>query len=229
MDSRDFCFPPEHRSRQLLEQAWFADQGYAFQRAMYDCGSALAEELFHELGGVHARVCVMAPAEDADGIAKGVSDYLVSKGIEVRLMCLWSRVEKVYEGGMNVAPVLRTFAEPGFAESEVLVAVQSFLGDGTVLKTNVTAALQLFVPDSIQVLAPAMHAGLRAEMLPQFPKEIGQRFNFHTFVYDHELDRKTGELKPGIGGLAHDRFGLSEDKPYLDFPLSVLEILQRDV
>lgn len=109
------------------------------------------------------------------------------------------------------------------------MAVQSFLGDGTILKTNVTAALQRFSPSNIQVLAPAMHTGLKAALLPQFPAALGPRFKFHTFVYDEDLDRETGELKPGIGGIGHERFGLPADKPYLGFPLSVLEILQRDV
>lgn len=98
MDSRDFCFPITHPSRRLLESAWFAEQGFAFQRAMYDCGVALAEAMLPSLGEAPGRICMLTQAEDADGIAKGVRDALEAKGIEVRLMCLWSRVDKVYEG-----------------------------------------------------------------------------------------------------------------------------------
>ena len=227
MDSRAFCFPQSHPSHRLLEEAWFAEPGFAFQRAMHDCGMALGELFLSRLGVVPDRICVMAPAEDADGIAKGVCDFLQSKGVEVRLLCLWSRVERLYEEGINVAPILRTFAEPGFDDSEVLVAVQAFVADGTILKTNITAALQHFTPSKIHVLSPALHTGLKGELLPQFPAALSERFEFHTFVYDTDLDRDTGELKPGIGGRGYERYGLPQGKPYLDFPLSVLEILQR--
>lgn len=227
MDSRAFCFPQSHPSHRLLEEAWFAEPGFAFQRAMHDCGVALGEVMLSGLATVPTRMCVMAPAEDADGIARGVCEYLKSKGVEVRLLCFWSRVERLYEEGVNVAPILRTFAEPGFEESELLVAVQSFVGDGTVLKTNITAAFQHFNPSKIHVLAPALHVELKADLLPQFPASLSDGFDFHTFVYDSELDRDTGELKPGIGGHGYERHGLPAGKPYLDFPLSVLEILQR--
>lgn len=227
MDSRAFCFPLSHTSHRLLEEAWFAEPGFAFQRAMHGCGLALAEVMLSRLEVVPARMCIMTPAEDADGIARGVRDYLESKGIEVRLLCLWSQVEKLYEDGINVAPILRTFAEPGFEDSEQLVAVQSFIGDGTVLKTNITAAYQHLSPGKIHVLAPAMHADLKADLTPQFPAGTVDSFEFHTFVFDADLDRETGELKPGIGGRGYERFGLPHGKPYLDFPLSVLEILQR--
>lgn len=229
MDSRAFCFPQSHPSRRLLEEAWFAEPGFAFQRAMHECGVSLGEVMFSRLAVVPTRVCVTAPAEDADGIARGVCEYLQSKGVEVRLLCLWSRVERIYEEGINVAPILRTFAEPGFDESEILVAVQSFVADGTILKTNITAAFQHFRPSKVHVLAPALYKDLQAELIPQFPAELAGAFEFHTFAYDNVLDRDTGELKPGIGGRGYERYGLPPGRPYLDFPLSVLEILQRTV
>lgn len=227
MDSRAFCFPPSHPSRGLLDQALNAAPGFAFQRAMYDCGLGLGEALYMSLDFVPGRMCIMTQAEDADGIAKGVSDYLQSKGVEVRLMCLWSRVERLYEEGVNVAPILRTFAEPGFDESEALVAVQAFVGDGTILKTNIAATYSRFKPLKVHVLAPVMHTETQSYLLTQFPAHMEDVFKFHAFAHDSDLECDTCELKPGIGGHGNERYGLAKGKPYLDFPLSVLEILQR--
>jgi hypothetical protein len=225
-DARAYCFPREHVSHRLLENAWFAEPGPAFCQAMYECGEALAVVLLESLQERPKKVCVMTPGIDADGIAKGVIDHLKANGIETYLLCLWNQLSIPFVDGVPVAPILRKYAQDGYLECDQWVAVQSFIGDATVLKTNITAHWGWLKPPLIQVLAPAMHAGLKETLRPQFPKEVNDRFRFHTFVHDSDLDPVTGELKPGIGGLPEERFNLPKDKTYLGFPLSVIELMQ---
>jgi hypothetical protein len=227
MDSRAFCFPPDHHSRRLLESAWFAKPGAAFQREMYECGRELGSIFLASNSAHPASVCVLTQAEDADGIAHGLITYLEEKGVRTRLVCLWNRVERVYEEGISVAPILRNFREPGFQECEQLLAVQSSIGDGAVLKTNITYALQSLDPSKIHVLAPAMHKDTQVDLLSQFPADEMGRYEFHTFVYDDLLIRETGELVPGIGEVGCERYGLPKGKQYLDFPMAVMDALHR--
>jgi hypothetical protein len=226
IESRAFCFPRDHVSHQLLESAWFAEPGPAFIKVMYDCGQALAQVLLESLQDVPKSICVMSQAIDADGIAKGVSDFLVAQGVQVRHVCLWNQMSIRFEGGEEIAPILRSYTEAGYTECEQLVAVQSFLGLGTVLKTNITANFARIEPELIHVLAPAMPSSLQDSLRPQFPASINERFRYHTFVYDSDLDTTTGELRPGIGGLPAERMGLHKDTTYLGFPLSVVDLMK---
>jgi hypothetical protein len=210
-----------------LEAAWFAEPGPAFIKVMYDCGQALAKVLLESLQTVPKSICVMSPAVDADGIAKGLSDFLVAQGVQVRHLCLWNQMCIRFEGGEEIAPILRSYTEEGYEACEQLVAVQSFLGLGTVLKTNITANLDRINPELIHVLAPAMPSSLQASLKPQFTASINERMRFHTFVYDTDLDVTTGELKPGIGGLPAQRMGLLKDTTYLGFPVSVVDLMKR--
>lgn len=226
MNSRVFCFPEAHDSRRLLNNVLHAQRGAAFQKEMYDCGQALAAEVLVRIGKTPGQICVMTPAEDADGIAKGVVDHLQSFGIEVRLLCLWNHPVKVFEEGIQVAPILRTYSAPGFDESEHLIAAQCVVGDPTVLKTNLTAHMQKIDPQQVHVLAPTMSAEVKNRLRSEFPASLYERFQFHAFAYDKELDEVTGELKPGIGGAVTERLGLPAGRPYLGFPLSVMDALR---
>lgn len=225
-EPRAFCFPLGHISHRLLENARFADPGLPFNVVMYDCGQALAVSLMESFQDAPKKVCVMTPAEDADGITKGLTDHLQSHGIQVHLLCLWNHLSRPFVGGEMVAPILRTFTQDGYNECDQLVAVQSFLGDGTVLKTNITAHFDKLKPQLVHVLAPAMHTMLKPTLSRQFPEGISERFRFHTFVYDSDLDAATGELKPGIGGLPAERMNLQRSTTYRGFPHSVIELMQ---
>lgn len=226
MESRVFRFPSGHISHELLEKAASAEAGMAFQREMYACGQELGAMLSDRSPEGFKKVCIVTSALDADGLARGVADFLKAAGIEVKLLCYWSHPEKVYDAGVTVAPILRAFEEPGVDQCGHLVAVQSIAGDIATIKTNITAALQLLTPKSIQVLSPVLHADFRKSLLKQFPESMNCLFDFHDFAEDAELNAETGELKPGLGGLEMARMGLPAGKPYLGFPLSVMELLQ---
>jgi hypothetical protein len=225
-EPREFCFPLGHISHRLLENAWFAEPGPAFSEVMYDCGQALAAILLESLQEAPRKVCVMTPAEDADGIAKGVVDHLKGHGVDAYLLCLWNQLSTPFVGGEMVAPILRKYAQDGYDECDQLIAVQSFLGDSTVLKTNITAHFDKLKPQVVHVLAPAMHTKLQETLNRQFPESIHERFRFYTFVYDSDLDAATGELRPGIGGLPAERMNHQRHTSYRGFPHSVIELMQ---
>ncbi|WP_179054996.1 hypothetical protein [Pseudomonas umsongensis] len=211
--TRSLAYPDDARATAMLSGLVSVESGAAYQKLMYDIGALLAEKLLAEKKLQASRkVCLVSTVEDADFLSRGIYDVLKNSGLHMYFICMWNQREKVYEGGVTVAPIIRTFEQPGFEECDEMIVVKSIISGSCVVKTNITALFNRMQPKKIHVVAPVMHKDSEKNLLKEFPANYSQKFDFQFFAKDSFRDDATGEIKPGIGGNVYQRLGFSDQR-----------------
>lgn len=208
---RTWAYPNEQRSIDMLSS--LLDTSHtpkAYQDTMYHIGRLLAEKLYeeHKISS-KSKVCIVSTVEDADFLSKGVYDALSEKGQELYFVCVWNQRERMYDGGITVAPIIRKFAQPGYENAEEMIVVKSIISGSCVVKTNITALLDKIRPKKIHVVSPVMHVDSARKLLKEFPSNYSELFDFEFLAKDRERDNSTGEVKPGVGGNVYERLGFT--------------------
>jgi hypothetical protein len=209
--TRSLAYPSDARATAMLDGLVNVESGVAYQSLMYDIGTLLADKLLAENKfEMESKVCLVSTVEDADFLSKGIYDVLKRAGLDLYFICMWNQREKVFAGGVTVAPIIRSFEQPGFEECEEMIVVKSIISGSCVVKTNITALFNRVQPRRILVVAPVMHKDSEKNLLKEFPASYSRKFDFKFFAKDSFRDDTTGEIKPGIGGNVYQRLGFSD-------------------
>ncbi|MBF8787643.1 MULTISPECIES: hypothetical protein [Pseudomonas] len=211
--TRSLAYPDDARATAMLDGLVSVESGAAYQKLMYDIGALLAEKLLAEKKlETSSKICLVSTVEDADFLSKGIYDVLKGRGFNMFFICMWNQREKVFDGGVTVAPIIRTFEQPGFEECDEMIVVKSIISGSCVVKTNITALFGKVQPEKIHVVAPVMHADSEKNLLKEFPATYSRKFDFQFFAKDSFRDNSTGEIKPGIGGNVYQRLGFADQR-----------------
>ncbi|WP_024666715.1 hypothetical protein [Pseudomonas syringae] len=208
---RTWAYPNEQRGIDMLSSLLDASHPpKTYQEIMYRIGRFLAEKLYqeHKISS-RSKVCIVSTVEDADFLSKGVYDILSEKGQEIYFVCLWNQRERMYDGGVTVAPIIRKFAQPGYESAEEMIVVKSIISGSCVVKTNITALFDKIHPKKIHVVSPVMHEDSARKLLKEFPSNYAELFDFEFLAKDSERNNITGEVSPGIGGNVYERLGFA--------------------
>jgi hypothetical protein len=211
--SRVWAYPEDMHAREMLGRLIDAPSGVDYQHAMYDIGGLLAEKLYEQNKlDRGSKICIVSTVEDADFLSRGVYDYLKAKDFSLFFVCMWNQRERVFDGGITVAPIIRSFEQRGYENCDEMIVVKSIISGSCVVKTNITALFSKISPKKIHVVSPVMHEDSEKNLLKEFPKEYSGLFDFQFFAKDNFRDMNTGEIKPGIGGNVYQRLGFDDQK-----------------
>lgn len=153
------------------------------------------------------KISVACTVEDADNLSKGIIDTLEKNGRQVLLTVFWNkRIKPNKENNISVAPILRSFHEPGYKEPRILIVIKSIIANSCVVRTNLTNLVQAFEPDRIFVVAPVLLSGAIKNLQSEFDDHISRKFEFLYFAEDDEKS-DDGMVIPGVGGDVYKRLG----------------------
>jgi len=216
---RALAYPDEIRSSNMLNHLLDTSRPpKEYQDTMYNIGRILGDKLVKE-NKVNStqKICIISTVEDADFLSKGVYDFLQEKNFSLFFVCLWNQRERMYEGGITVAPIIRKFAQPGYETADEMIVVKSIISGSCVVKTNITALFDKIRPKKIHIVSPVMHVDSDKKLLQEFPRNYSSIFDFEFLAKDKFRDNKTGEVLPGVGGNVYERLGFSGQKDKNDY------------
>lgn len=199
----------------------------SYRQAMRTIGKELGKSILTSLpvGALkNHQVLLACTVEDADFLAKGVIDYFEEHGYSsnLKLACFWN--ERSDDTKINIAPITKQYVESLQDRSPIVVVLKSIISGTCVVKTNLSKLISITRPDRILVAAPVMLAGAEKKLSTTFPKYISDKFQFLTFREDHEQDKTTGNVVPGIGGDVYIRYGFGgKDRKNRHIPAIVKE------
>lgn len=185
----------------------------AYRNAMYELGQHLASGVMKEAGDITSDdkdVCVVCTVEDADFLAKGVLNGLLSGGIpstRLHLQCFWN--EKVRDEKISLSPISRQYVEEFKSKNLTYVIVKSIISGACVVKTNLTRALSTRPDADVFVASPVLLDGAQTRLGEEFPHQISDRFKYVWFATDYE--KKGEDVIPGIGGSVYERLSLGDE------------------
>lgn len=202
-------------ARQALQALLSAGQSKNtrdYQLQMERLGFLLGKSMGDDESLVSAKtVLVVSTAEDADYLAKGVIKALKEK-FDVKFAIFWNNHYSIKDG--SVAPVVNTYYEPGYGDSDALVIVKSVISGSCVVKTNLMRLMstkESLLSNSIHVVAPVIHESAKQKLRGEFPSFISSKFKFTYFAKD-KIRTSNGDVVPGIGGQVYELLGL-KDQP----------------
>jgi hypothetical protein len=181
-----------------------------YRRQMREIGRHLADGILSSMpASPQSDLCVVCTVEDADFLAKGVIDALETAGFgeRVRLVCLWN--ERIRSESISISPIIKQYREDFEKDGTTFLVVKSIISGGCVVKTNLTRMLSSGTPGRIYVASPVMLDGVEEHLRDEFPKYIGDRFQFVHFSTHFEKDGEN--VVPGIGGSVYELLGLGDE------------------
>lgn len=198
---------------QALLSAGKRKNTYDYQLQMEKLGFLLGKSMRDGESLASAKtVLVVSTAEDADYLANGVIKALKEK-FDVKFAVFWNNHYSL-ENKTSIAPVVNTYYEPGYEESNALVIVKSVISGSCVVKTNLMRLMSVkesLLNNSIHVVAPVIHESAKEKLEGEFPSFISSKFTFVYFAKD-EIRTADGDVVPGIGGQVYELLGL-KDQP----------------
>jgi hypothetical protein len=196
-----------------------------YKATMLAIGGALAEDLVPNIAKGSDDVYVVCTVEDADFLARGIFEYLSSKGFSTRLklMCLWNG--KIRDEGVSLSPVLRQYKEEQSSKNASFIVVKSIISGACVVKTNLTRAISSVMADQVFVVSPVLLNGAKEKLEKEFPSEIASKFRYFWLATDFE---KVGEeVLPGIGGSVYERLGFGDEENKNRYTPELVKVRRR--
>jgi len=184
-----------------------------YRTQMHELGKHLADGILQKLDLTNnGEIYVICTVEDADFLARGVIEQLENAGLADRtnLVCLWNR--NIREQGVSLSPIVREYKdkEEYSLNASAFIVVKSIISGACVVKTNLTRAISLALPEKIFVASPVMLIGAEERLSKEFPAEIRRKFEFVHFATDTE---KNGDnVIPGIGGSVYELLGIDKNR-----------------
>lgn len=179
-----------------------------YQNTMFDIGMHLGNKLKSDLDRAK-QYCIVATAEDADYLAKGVMESLKNDVSALYLTCFWN--DRIVVNNRSVAPIYNRYVEDGYNNADGLIVVKSIMSGSCVVKTNITALYDKVLPESIYVVSPVMHVDSEKKLEKEFPQKISNMFKY-TFLAVDSMRSEDGEVIPGIGGSVYEKLGFKNQQ-----------------
>jgi len=192
-----------------------------YQESMINIGNHLGERLKASISA-DKKYCLIATAEDADFLVKGIIKSLKGQTKGIYLTCFWNERSTVNES--SVAPIYNTYFEPGYDDTDEFIVVKSIMSGSCVVKTNIAALYDKIRPTAIHVVAPVMHTQSEKKLRAEFPDKIANLIDFTFLAKDSQRDEITHVVIPGIGGDVYTKLGFkNQQEKNAFFP----EIIQK--
>lgn len=181
-----------------------------YRDSMTELGSLLAESILYKIRQGEKSL-VVATAEDADFLQKGVIDTLNSSGLETKMAIYWNNHYQS-SSKISVAPIVHKFIENDFECASNLIIVKSIISGSCVVRTNIIETIhEMKDLHNIFILAPVSYKDSEEKLRSEFPEDISNKFVFCSFAIDDERTQD-GTVIPGIGGQVYKLLGL-DDQP----------------
>lgn len=180
-----------------------------YRQNMRALGEHLASGILGKLQVTDVQdICVICTVEDADFLARGLIDVLEASefSTKVHLICLWN--ERVKNAGVSISPVIKSYQESFNPNKTTFIVVKSIISGACVVKTNLTRAISMAIPERIFIAAPVMLKGAESRLAREFPADVMKKFEFVHFATDTEKSEDGEDVIPGIGGSVYDLLGL---------------------
>lgn len=205
---RAYKNPKDDFAKKLLESLLIENiSAEDYRNNMFEIGRHLGETLTKSLDS-NKRYCIVATAEDADFLARGIIESLEEHVAALYLTCFWNDRMMINEA--SVAPIYNKYFETGYDSADELIVIKSIMSGSCVVKTNITALFDKVTPTAIHVVAPVMHTESDQKLEQQFPNRIAKLFNYVYLAKDSQ--RKNSEVIPGIGGSVYEKLGFKSQK-----------------
>jgi hypothetical protein len=185
----------------------FSNAPSMYQNTMIGIGHFLGNILNTKVSPL-SKCLVASTAEDADFLAKGVTDSLANSH-ETFTAVFWNNHYSIPGG--SVAPIVHKYLQAGFEDADSLIVVKSIISGSCVVRTNILALIERLNLNKIYIVAPIMHTESENALRSEFPPDIFNLFDFVYLAEDNEKD-EFGEIKPGIGGQIYQLLGM-QDQP----------------
>lgn len=193
-----------------------------YRQTMYKLGLHLAEELIPKLDR-HRSYCLASTAEDADYLAKGLSDGILKFVKKVSIACFWNDHHTPIKGEASTAPIIKKFIDTSALDADDIIIVKSVMSGSCVVKTNITELIQNMTPNVVYIASPVAHVKAEEKLKMEFSSDVSDKFDF-TFLAKDEIRDANGEVIPGIGGDIYSLLGFkNQDLKNRYTPRTVLE------
>lgn len=174
----------------------------AYRKKMYQLGLHLAAELAPKLNK-RKSYCLATTAEDADYLAKGLSEGICDLVNKVSIACFWNDHHIPVEGQASTAPIIKKFIDASAMEADDIIIVKSVMSGSCVVKTNLTELIQRMTPNFVYVVSPVAHINAEERLKQEFSADVSKKFDFTFLAKDTERNTH-GEVIPGIGGNVYE-------------------------
>lgn len=181
-----------------------------YRNNMTQLGSLLAKTILPKINKGEKSL-VIATAEDADFLQKGVISTLNSSELETKMAIYWNHHYQL-PNGASVAPIVNKFIEKDFEDASNIIIVKSIISGSCVVRTNLIETIHKIKSlKKIFILSPVSYKNSEEKLKAEFPEDISRKFAFYCFAIDDER-KQDGTVVPGIGGDIYKLLGL-KDQP----------------